>query len=88
MAERIVINPLTRISGFMQVDVTIEKHNHGVFIGGITTQPTTDKIIRIKSILMKIGQFVENIMIPDAHIIAHYYNEYYKLGARYGNLLS
>lgn len=63
-------------------------HNHGIFIGGITTQPTTDKIIRIKSIFTKLGQFIENSMIPDALIIAQYYNEYYRLGAGYGNLLS
>ena len=38
-------------------------HNHGVFIGGITTQATTDKIIKIKSILHSIYQFINNRMV-------------------------
>lgn len=63
-------------------------HNHGVFIGGITTQATTDKIIKIKSILHTIGEFVKNKMIPDVYTIAQYYSEYYKIGKGHGNLLS
>ncbi len=63
-------------------------HNHGVFIGGITTQATTDKIIKIKSILHSIRQFIENRMIPDAYTIAGYYKDYFKNGRGYGNLLS
>ncbi len=63
-------------------------HNHGIFIGGITTQATTDKIIKIKSILHSIRQFIENRMIPDVYTIAGYYSDYYKNGRGYGNLLS
>ncbi len=63
-------------------------HNHGVFVGGITTQATTDKIIRIKSILHNIRQFITDRMIPDAYTIAQYYSDYYKIGGGYGNLLS
>lgn len=63
-------------------------HNHGVFIGGITTQATTDKIIKIKSILTSIKSFIEDIMIPDVYLIAKYYNDYFDMGKGYGNLLS
>lgn len=63
-------------------------HNHGVFIGGITTQATTDKIIKIKSILHEINQFIKDKMIPDVYTIAEYYQEYYHNGSGYGNLLS
>ena len=63
-------------------------HNHGVFIGGITSQATTDKIIKIKSILSSIKKFVEDKMIPDAYILGEYYEEYYRNGRGYGNLLS
>ena len=63
-------------------------HNHGVFIGGITTQPTTDKIIKIKSILSKIKQFIENSMIPDVYSITEYYPDYFNLGSGYGSFLS
>ena len=63
-------------------------HNHGIFIGGITTQATTDKIIKMKSILHKIHQFIYDTMIPDAYTIAQYYSDYYNIGRGYGNLLS
>ena len=63
-------------------------HNHGVFVGGITTQATTDKIIKIKSILHNIRQFIESKMIQDVYTIALYYSDYYKNGRGYGNLLS
>ena len=63
-------------------------HNHGVFIGGITTQATTDKIIKIKSILHTIYQFVNDRMLPDVYTIAEYYRDYFYIGRGYGNLLS
>lgn len=63
-------------------------HNHGIFIGGITSQATTEKIKRLRSILSNIMQFINNIMIPDSYMIADYYKEYFKLGRGYGNLLT
>lgn len=63
-------------------------HNHGVFLGGITTRASTDKIIQLKSILADIDRFIENIMIPDVLTIAQHYSEYFKLGSGYGHLLS
>jgi hydrogenase large subunit len=63
-------------------------HNHGVFIGGITTQATTDKIIKIKSILRTIYNFICERMNPDVYTIADYYKDYFKIGGGYGNLLS
>ncbi|GLC82821.1 nickel-dependent hydrogenase large subunit [Lacrimispora brassicae] len=63
-------------------------HNHGVFIGGITSPISADKIISIKSILYGIGQFIIEKMIPDVYIIGTYYPEYYHMGGGYGNLLS
>lgn len=63
-------------------------HNHGVFIGGISTQATTDKIIKIKSILHSIYQFINDRMLPDVYIISKYYKEYFTIGRGYGNLLS
>lgn len=63
-------------------------HNHGVFIGGITTKATTDKIIKIKSILQSIYQFINDRMIPDVYTISEYYKDYFSMGRGYGNLLS
>ncbi|MGE5628799.1 MAG: nickel-dependent hydrogenase large subunit [Solirubrobacterales bacterium] len=63
-------------------------HNHGVFIGGITTQATTDKIIKIKSILHSIYQFINDRMLPDVYTISEYYKDYFNMGGGYDNLLS
>ncbi|WHH60783.1 nickel-dependent hydrogenase large subunit [Petroclostridium sp. X23] len=63
-------------------------HNHGVFIGGISTQATTDKIIKIKSILHSIYQFINDRMLPDVYTISEYYKDYFAIGRGYENLLS
>ncbi len=63
-------------------------HNHGIFVGGITTQATTDRIIKMKSILHTISSFIADKMISDVYTIAQYYSDYYKIGGGYGNLLS
>ncbi len=63
-------------------------HNHGVFIGGISTQATTDKIIKIKSILHTISEFIEEKMMPDVYKISEYYQDYFQNGCGYNNLLS
>ena len=63
-------------------------HNHGIFIGGITTQATPEKIARLRLLLQNIRRFICNKMIPDAYTISDYYKEYFEIGRGYGNLLS
>ncbi len=63
-------------------------HTHGVFLGGTTAQITADDLVKARSILLQIGQFIEEVMIPDVGTIAQYYPEYYHIGVGYGNLLS
>ncbi|HZJ77973.1 MAG TPA: nickel-dependent hydrogenase large subunit [Clostridia bacterium] len=63
-------------------------HLHGIFIGGITTQATGDKIIKMKSLLNRIGTFISEKMIPDVYEISRYYPEYFKLGVSYSNFLT
>lgn len=63
-------------------------HNHGVFIGGITTQATAEKIVHLDATLQKIKTFIDEKMLPDVYDIANYYPDYYRLGGGYGNLLS
>lgn len=63
-------------------------HNHGIFVGGIATQATTDMIIKLKSILHTIYQFINDRMLEDVYIIADYYSDYFSIGGGYGNLLS
>lgn len=63
-------------------------HNHGVFVGGAAHEATADKIIKMKSLLAGISEFINSKMIPDVCSIARYYNDYYKIGGGYGNFLS
>jgi hydrogenase large subunit len=63
-------------------------HNHGVFIGGITTQATAEKVVHIDSILEKISKFIDEQMIPDVYDIARFYEDYFRIGGGYGNLLT
>lgn len=63
-------------------------HSHGIFIGGITTKPTIDKIIKIKSILSEISSFIENKMVADVYLIAQYYEDCFNIGKGYGDFLS
>ena len=63
-------------------------HNHGVFIGGITSPVTADMIIAIKSILFGIEKFITEKMLPDVYEIAAYYSEYYHFGGGNRNLLT
>lgn len=63
-------------------------HNHGIFIGGITSPVSVDMILALKSILFGIEQFITEKMIPDVYEIATYYSEYYHFGGGYKNLLS
>ena len=63
-------------------------HNHGVFIGGVTTQATAEKVVHLDSILQVIVQFIDEKMLPDVYDIAHYYSDYFQLGKGYDNLLT
>lgn len=63
-------------------------HTHGIFVGGTSAQITADKVVRLRSILLELLRFVEDIMIPDVGTIARYYPEYYAIGGGHGNLLS
>ncbi|WP_066496878.1 nickel-dependent hydrogenase large subunit [Abyssisolibacter fermentans] len=63
-------------------------HNHGVFVGGITTNMDSSKFIELNSILNSIKSFIKNIMIDDVYIIAKYYSDYFNNGKGYGNFMS
>lgn len=63
-------------------------HNHGVFLGGITSQATPEKIARLRALLLNIRQFLCDYMLPDADTIAKAYPEYFENGRGCGNLLT
>jgi hydrogenase large subunit len=63
-------------------------HTHGVFVGGTTARIDANNVAKCRSILREIGEFIENVMIPDVGMLARYYPDYYLNGKGYGNLLS
>jgi hydrogenase large subunit len=63
-------------------------HNHGVFIGGITTQATAEKVVHLDATLQKVMLFINEKMIPDVYDIARFYPDYFRVGGGYGNLLT
>ena len=63
-------------------------HNHGVFVGGGIAHPSADKIIKLKSLLKGIQDFINGSMIPDVSTIARYYGDYFNMGGGYGYFLS
>ncbi|MCM8712132.1 nickel-dependent hydrogenase large subunit [Clostridium sp. SYSU_GA19001] len=63
-------------------------HSHGIFVGGTTVNIDAYKIVKVKSIVKEIKNFVENNMIEDVYTISEYYKDYFNIGKGYGNLLS
>ena len=63
-------------------------HNHGVFVGGITTDFDIDKFNQVKAILYTIKEFIAKYMVPDLRILMRYYPEYNDMGTGIGNYLS
>lgn len=63
-------------------------HNHGIFVGGTTANLDASKIIRLKSILKTVYDFIANDMMEDVYTIARYYPEYFKIGGGSKNLMT
>lgn len=63
-------------------------HNHGIFVGGVTVNFDAAKWIKLKANLERIREFVVEKMLPDAAWLAEYYQDYFRKGRGYGNLLS
>ncbi|MCX7885235.1 MAG: nickel-dependent hydrogenase large subunit [Caloramator sp.] len=63
-------------------------HNHGVFVGGITCNIDSAKLIKLQSLLKSIKTFVNTKMLEDVYIISQYYSDYFNIGIGCKNLLS
>ncbi|MGB8452133.1 MAG: nickel-dependent hydrogenase large subunit [Anaerocolumna sp.] len=63
-------------------------HNHGIFLGGVTTIVDSYSLEKIKTIIDRILSFVSNVMIEDVGIIAKYYPDYFQKGISYPNFMS
>ena len=61
-------------------------HNHGVFVGGTTTNYDISQYTTIKAILAEIKNFVKEDMQEDLLTIAAYYPEYLEWGSSQGML--
>ncbi len=63
-------------------------HNHGIFLGGVTTIVDSYRLEKLKTILDRILSFVSNVMVEDVGILARYYPDYFKKGISYPNFMS
>jgi hydrogenase large subunit len=63
-------------------------HNVGIVPGGVTEQPTEDKITNFLWRLNEIRDFIENVYIPDVLLVAKTYDDYFAVGPGCKRLLS
>lgn len=63
-------------------------HLQSILPGGITEHASAERILRFQSLVDILYKFITEKMIPDLEDIAHYYDDYFKIGRGYGNLLS
>ncbi|WP_277657016.1 nickel-dependent hydrogenase large subunit [Seleniivibrio woodruffii] len=56
---------------------------HALLPGGITTEITTDTLMRYYHVLTKTADFVNNSFIPDVMVLAERYPEYFRIGEAY-----
>ncbi|MGE5307806.1 MAG: nickel-dependent hydrogenase large subunit [Deltaproteobacteria bacterium] len=57
-------------------------------VGGVTVQPTVDKIAAFLWRLREIRDFINNVYLPDVLAVADVYSDYKKIGVGHGNLLA
>ncbi|OFI07116.1 periplasmic [NiFeSe] hydrogenase large subunit [Clostridium acetireducens DSM 10703] len=63
-------------------------HNHGVFVGGITTNMNIGSLQPVKVIVDSIRNFIEGELMEDIYTIAGFYNDYFNIGKGYKNFMS
>ncbi len=63
-------------------------HTHGIFVGGVTVNIDSYKLIKVKSIIAALKQFINDFMIEDVYTISKYYPDYFEKGKAYGDFMS
>jgi hydrogenase large subunit len=63
-------------------------HDAAIVAGGVTEQPTADKMVEFIWRLEEIVDFVDNIYIPDVMAVAKVYSDYLEMGKGCQNLLA
>ncbi|MHB8170413.1 MAG: nickel-dependent hydrogenase large subunit [Thermincolia bacterium] len=58
-------------------------HQHGIVVGGVSVRPTSHRVQIFGSMLEEVSRFVTEKMVPDAEILARYYEDYYQIGIGY-----
>ncbi len=62
--------------------------SHAIFPGGVTTDLTYDRVVKVKNIVQELSRFVKNVYLPDAKRLAQLYPSYFHLGVGWKNLLA
>ncbi len=63
-------------------------HVGSFVVGGCTDTVTAEKIAAFRSLLTELRDFINNVYLPDANLLAGQFPSYYQLGQGYGNLLA
>ncbi len=63
-------------------------HNVGMVAGGVTSRPTSDKIVSFLWRLNEIRDFIDNCYLPDTIALARFYQDHLHMGASHNNFLS
>jgi len=59
-----------------------------VIPGGVTQQPTAEKIQQFKTYLQEVKSFIDNQYMTDLNLVASKYSDYYNVGKGPGNLMT
>lgn len=63
-------------------------HQHGIVKGGVTARPTADALRQSRALLAEVRSFVGGALLPDAHLLAERYPEYFQIGLRPASFLT
>lgn len=63
-------------------------HNMAMVPGGVTENPTVDKIADFRWRLEKVRYFIDNVYIPDILLVAKRYPDYFSIGKGCGTYMS
>jgi hydrogenase large subunit len=63
-------------------------HNVGIVAGGVTLQPTEDRITNFLWRLNEIREFIDNVYLPDVIAVAKAYDDYFGIGKGCGSYMS
>ncbi len=63
-------------------------HNMAMVPGGVTENPTVDKIADFRWKLEKLRHFIDNVYIPDVLAVAGVYSDYFSIGKGCGNYMT